>query len=85
MAYIVFLEDKQNVGEYLTIWSSLLEAEIEFIKMSNPKLELSNYYIVSENPSKEECIHLTKQLNNEYKINRKIKYWLPEIYSENIR
>lgn len=85
MAYIVFLEDNKGRGEYLALWSSLLEAEIEFIKKSNSSLNLSSYQIIKDNPTEDECLNLPRQLNNQYKTDLRIRYLLPTDYSSNVR
>lgn len=82
MAYILMIHHDKD-SECLAIWSSLLEAEITYIRKTNPNICIQSYKVIDDDPTEEDCLILPKEINKQLKTGSHIKYLLPRQYSAN--
>ena len=76
MAFILEITYKSGNIEMVPLWSTMLSKEIKNIKENNK--DITNYILVSDDPSEEECKFFNSvmkytnyNLPKEYKPNRK--------------
>lgn len=73
MAYLVKVEYFDDFDEIVPIWSSALPQELSFLEKEN---DIENIILISDNPSKEECVYWDEQVE-------RTVYLLPKEYKEN--